>query len=90
VSFLAPWRAAVQRDAEDHQPDAGQAPCGGDLAQDDQADDGRGGGQQREHEGEGGAGQAGHRQLVGDVGDDRRASFVVSTPVPPRTLPITG
>ena len=62
---------AVQGDAEDDQGDAGEVPDGGDLAEDDQADDGGGGRQQREHEGEGGAGQAGHRQLVGDVGDDR-------------------
>jgi hypothetical protein len=76
----------VERDAEDDQPDAGQVPHGGDLAEDDQADDGRGGGQQREHEGEGGAGQAGHRQLVGDVGDDRRAHAHADAPQQPRRM----
>src|SRR5262249_34943656 len=41
-------RAAVQRDAEDDQPDAGEIAHGGDLAEDGQADDGGGGRQQRE------------------------------------------
>src|SRR5215475_1825183 len=71
---------AMQCDAEYDQGDACQVTGGWDLAEDDQADDGRRGGQQGEHEGEGGAGQPGHRELVGDVGDDGGADADADAP----------
>ena len=58
----------MDRDAEDDQANAGDVRQGRDLAKHDQADDRRCGGEQREHEGEGGARQARHGQLVSDVG----------------------
>jgi hypothetical protein len=63
----------VRRDADDHQRDTEQVLAGRELAKDDRADDRGEHREQREHEGEAGAGQPGHGQLIGDVRDDRRA-----------------
>jgi hypothetical protein len=63
----------VERDARDHESDAGDVLGGWHLAEHDRADDRGEHGQQREHERERGTGQAGHRQLIHDVGDDRGA-----------------
>jgi hypothetical protein len=68
---LLAGQVVVNCDAEDDQADAGDIAQGRDLAEHEQADDGRGGREQREHQGEGGAGQARHRQLVGDIRDHR-------------------
>ena len=90
----------MHRDAEYYQRDAGGVLNGRDLAQHDHADDDGEDRQQRQHEREGGAGQPGHGQLIGDVGDDRGAdtlftphgrtttSIMHSAPVPPRPLPV--
>jgi hypothetical protein len=63
----------MQRDAQHHQADAGRILECGDLAQHDRADDGGEHRQQRQHQGERGARQPGHGQLVAHVGNDRGA-----------------
>jgi len=77
-------RIVVYRDTEDHQRDARQVAGGRDLPEDDQANDGGRGGQQREHQGEGGARQPGHGELVGDVGNDRGGQADADAPQQPR------
>lgn len=66
--------------AGDDQGDAGEVFEGADLSADDEADDGGGGREEGEHEGDGGSGQPGHGELVGDVGDDRGAQPDADTP----------
>jgi hypothetical protein len=73
----------VQRDARDDQADAGQVTGGRDLAEHDRADDRGEGGQQGEHQRERGAGQPGHGELVGDVGDHGGAHAHADAPGQP-------
>jgi len=73
----------MERHPGDDEADAQQVRRGGHLAEHDQADNRGSGGQQGEHEREGGARQPGHGELVGHVGDHRRAHAHPSTPQQP-------
>jgi hypothetical protein len=55
----------------DDEADPGDLDWVRDLPEDQGADQGGGGRQEGEHESEGRAGQSGHRELIGDIGDDR-------------------
>jgi len=72
-AYQAAALSGVDGEAGDHERDPGKIPLGGDLTEHDQPHDRRDGRQQGQHQRERGAGQPGHRELVGDVGDDRRA-----------------
>ena len=61
----------MQRDAADDERDVRDLGGARDLREHDDPDDGRDRGQQRDHQRVGRARQARHRELVGDVGNDR-------------------
>jgi Winged helix-turn-helix DNA-binding len=73
----------VERDPGHDQGDAEQVLEGGDLPEHDQPDAGRGGWQDRQHQREGGPGQPGHGQLVGDIGGHRGAQAHADPPRQP-------
>ena len=69
---LAAALAHVQRHPRHHEADAEHLERRGDLREDDHPDHGRRGGEERDEQGVGRAGQLRHRELVAHVGDDRR------------------
>ncbi|MGC1289370.1 MAG: hypothetical protein WA895_41155 [Streptosporangiaceae bacterium] len=76
-------RVVVQRHPGDDEADAEEVRGGRDLAEDDQPDDRCRGREEGEHQGEGGARKPGHGELVGDVGDHRRAHSDADPPCQP-------
>lgn len=80
----------VYRDAEHDQGDARHVLDGRDLAQHDRADDGGEDRQQGQHQRERRAGQPGHGQLIGHVGDHRGADAYPGPGQQPRRVPEGG
>jgi hypothetical protein len=80
----------VYRDAEHDQGDARHVRDGRDLAQHDRADDGGEDRQQGQHQRERRAGQPGHGQLIGHIGDHRGAHAHPGPGQQPHRVPERG